>query len=73
MVRSQPGQIVHRPYLEKTHHERDGGVAQSAGPEFKSQYHRKGGKRQEQSPFLSLNISTFIIVQILHYTGTLWL
>jgi hypothetical protein len=31
-----------RPYLEKTHYKkRTGGVAQSVGPEFKSQYRKK--------------------------------
>jgi hypothetical protein len=31
-----------RPYLENTHHKnRAGGMAQGAGPEFKSQYLKK--------------------------------
>jgi hypothetical protein len=35
------------PYLEKTHHnERDGGVVQGIGPEFKPQYCKKKKKRQ---------------------------
>jgi hypothetical protein len=34
-----------RPYLEKTHHKkRAGGVAQSVGPEFKSQNCKKKKK-----------------------------
>jgi hypothetical protein len=33
-----------RPYLEKTHHKK-GRVAQSEGPEFKSQYHKKKRKK----------------------------
>jgi hypothetical protein len=36
-----------RPYLEKHHHKiQVGGVAQSAGPEFKPQYHKKKKKRE---------------------------
>jgi hypothetical protein len=39
MFQSQPQQIVLRPCLKKTHHEkRAGGVAQGVGPEFKPQY-----------------------------------
>jgi hypothetical protein len=41
VVPSQPGQIVHRFYLEKTHHthtQKAGEVAQSVDPVFKPQY-----------------------------------
>jgi hypothetical protein len=39
VVRSQPGQIVPRPYLEKNpSQKRVGGVAQGVGPGFKAQY-----------------------------------
>jgi hypothetical protein len=42
MVRSQPGQIVHETYSQKTlHKNRVGGVAQGEDPEFKPQYHKK--------------------------------
>jgi hypothetical protein len=38
-VRSQPGQIVHETLSRKTlHKNRDGGVAQGEGSEFKPQY-----------------------------------
>jgi hypothetical protein len=41
-VRSQPRQIVHEIYLKKIlNKNRDGGVAQGVGPEFKPQYHKK--------------------------------
>jgi hypothetical protein len=33
-----------RPYLEKIPSERAGGVAQTVGPEFKPQYHRRKAK-----------------------------
>jgi hypothetical protein len=46
-IRSQPGQIVQRPYLENTHYKkRTGGVAQGIGPEFKAQYCKKKKKRK---------------------------
>jgi hypothetical protein len=39
MVQSQPGQIFCKTLSRKTFHKnRAGGVAQSEGPEFKSQY-----------------------------------
>jgi hypothetical protein len=35
-LKPTPGKVLHRPYLEKTHHKkRADGVAQGAGPEFK--------------------------------------
>jgi hypothetical protein len=38
-VQSQAGQIVLRPYLEKTlHKQRAGGMAQGGSPEFKPKY-----------------------------------
>jgi hypothetical protein len=48
-VQSQPGQIVHKTFSQKTcHKNRAGGVAQGEGPEFKPHYRRKkkkGGRR----------------------------
>jgi hypothetical protein len=45
VVRNQNGQIVLRPYLEKTHHKnRAGRAAQGEGPEFKLQNHKKEKK-----------------------------
>jgi hypothetical protein len=39
LIRSQPRQIVKRPYLEKNpSQKRAGGVDQGVGPEFKTQY-----------------------------------
>jgi hypothetical protein len=42
-----PGQIfLETLYLEKPYHKnRTGGVAQSKGPEFKPQYHKKAKKK----------------------------
>jgi hypothetical protein len=38
-----------RPYLENTQHKKSaGGVAQSVGPEFKSQYWKGGKKGKER-------------------------
>jgi hypothetical protein len=38
-----------RPYLKNTHHKnRDGGVVQGVGPEFKPQYHKNKTKQQQQ-------------------------
>jgi hypothetical protein len=49
VVRNQNGQIVLRPYLEKTYHKnRAGGVAQGEGPEFKLQYHKKKKKKKKE-------------------------
>jgi hypothetical protein len=48
VVPSQPGQIVHRFYLEKTHHthtQKAGEVAAGAGPECKLQCHKKKTKK----------------------------
>jgi hypothetical protein len=48
VVRSQPGQIVPRPYLEKNpSQKRVGGVAQGVGPGFKAQYCKKNNKKVE--------------------------
>jgi hypothetical protein len=48
VVRSQPGQIVPRPYLEKNpSQERVGGVAQGVGPGFKDQYCKNNKKKVE--------------------------
>jgi hypothetical protein len=42
VVRSQPRQIVHKPYLEKNPPQnRAGGMAQDVGPEFKPQHCKK--------------------------------
>jgi hypothetical protein len=39
VVRSQPGQILHKTLSQKTFHKnRTGGVAQSECPQFKPQY-----------------------------------
>jgi hypothetical protein len=44
-VGSQPRQIVHETLSHNTFHKnRAGGVAQSEGPEFKSQYQKKKKK-----------------------------
>jgi hypothetical protein len=46
MVRSQPGQIVHKTLSQKNpSQKRDGGVAWDKGPEFKPQYHKKKKKK----------------------------
>jgi hypothetical protein len=44
MVWSQPGQIVCKTLTQKKSQKRTGGVAQSVGPEFKPQYHKKINK-----------------------------
>jgi hypothetical protein len=49
VVRRQPGQIVHETLSQKNPLEkRAGGVAQSVGPEFKPQYHKKKKKERER-------------------------
>jgi hypothetical protein len=35
------GKWFKKPYLEKNHQKRAGGVAQGVGPEFKPQYQKK--------------------------------
>jgi hypothetical protein len=46
MVQSQPRQIVCRTLSRKIlHKNKDGGVAQGEGPEFKPQYFKKKKKR----------------------------
>jgi hypothetical protein len=50
-VGSQPGEIVLETLSWKNHHkERAGGVAQSVGPEFKPQYHKKTPKNDLPQP-----------------------
>jgi hypothetical protein len=42
-----------RPYLKNTYHKnKAGGVAQSVGPEFKPQYHKKR-ERERERPLMS--------------------
>jgi hypothetical protein len=46
---ASPGKYFMRPYLKKTYHkEWAGRVAQSVGPEFKSQYHQKKKKEKNK-------------------------
>jgi hypothetical protein len=54
-VRSQPRQIVQENLSQKTHHKtRAGGVAQSVGSEFKSQYCKKTKKQQQKKSKLPI-------------------
>jgi hypothetical protein len=43
-VQSQLGEIVRETLSQKNPSERAGGVAQTVGPEFKPQYHRRKAK-----------------------------
>jgi hypothetical protein len=57
VVRRQPGQIVHETLSKKNPLEkRAGGVAQSVGPEFKPQYHKKKKKKERERETMALSV-----------------
>jgi hypothetical protein len=50
IFQSQPQQIIHEPLSQKKNHKnRDGGVAQGVGPEFKPQQHPSPTKKKKKN------------------------